>query len=112
MSDPQTSIPASQGPLCPGLGEVHEWVGLGGGAVVPVSTAWVASMAGPGPASELQSAFCDQSFFSFFLPISPAVMLDSPYQAGLFAPRQRHPRDTNEATATYGLLKAVRQAIG
>lgn len=55
-----------------GWGEVHEWVGLGGGAVVPVSTAWVASMAGPGPASELQSAFCDQSFFFLLSSHSPS----------------------------------------
>lgn len=34
-------------------------------------------------------------FFSFFPPIPSAMTLDSPYQAGLSAPRQRHPRDTD-----------------
>lgn len=81
--DPQTPpLPTSQGPLRPGPGRcgLHEWVGLAGSAVAPAWTAWAASMAGPGPASEPQSALggppaLPASSPSLPHPVPPAVTL-------------------------------------
>lgn len=91
--DPQTPVPTSQGPLRPGSGEVpvHEWVGLAGSAVAPALTAWAASMAGPSPASECQSALGGppSSCLPPFLPL-PAVTLFrwSPTRPGRGGPPQ------------------------
>lgn len=75
-------LPTSQGPLRPGPGRcgLHEWVGLAGSAVAPAWTAWAASMAGPGPASEPQSALggppaLPASSPSLPHPVPPAVTL-------------------------------------
>lgn len=50
--------PPPRGLCIPGRGRrrLHEWAGLASSAAAPASTAWAASMAGPGPASEPQSA--------------------------------------------------------
>lgn len=98
--DPQTLIPTSQGPCVPGRGRrsLHERVGLAGSAVAPASTAWAASMVGPGPASEPQSALGGRSALptSFPTHVLPAVTLfrGSPTRCGRGEPAPG--RDTNK----------------
>lgn len=81
-SPSQIHRPSSLPPrgLCvPGRGRcsLHEREGLAGSAEAPALTAWAASMAGPGPASEPQSAHSGPPTLpaSFPPPVPPAVTL-------------------------------------